>query len=153
MNKAFVREPEPSVECCPRCGSPGQPVRRETMQAYLPAEKLTMVADPANFCPSPKCDVAYFDVFERVVLAADLSRPAYPKDPNAPICACFGLTRADIQQDAREGVVARVKAIIERANSPEARCWQTAANGQPCVAELQKCYLQCRNKTATPDRP
>jgi hypothetical protein len=88
--------------------------------------------------------VAYFDVFERLVLAADLQRPAYPKDPVAPICACFGLTQADIEQDVREGVATRTKAALDRANSAEARCSETAANGQPCVGYVQKYYLWCR---------
>ena len=43
-----------------------------------------------------------------------------------------------------EGVVTRVKAILEKAESPEARCSQMAANGQPCVAYVQKYYMQCR---------
>jgi NAD(P)H-nitrite reductase large subunit len=88
--------------------------------------------------------VAYFDSFERVVLAADLKRPVYPKDPNAPICACFGLTRAEIEQDVREGAVTRTKAVLARAKCPEARCTQMAANGRPCVAFVQKYYMRCR---------
>jgi hypothetical protein len=115
------------------------------MQSYLSSEKSQTVTDPANFCPSPLCDVAYFDAFERVVLVGDLIKPVYPKDPDAPICACFGLTRHDIEQDVREGVVTRVKAVLEKANSPEARCAQTAANGQPCTAYVQRYYMQCRN--------
>jgi hypothetical protein len=147
MNKAFVREPDLTADLCPRCGSQGQPVGRETIQAYVAAEKIKSVADPANFCPSPLCDVVYFDAFERTLLAGDLDRPVYPKTPDAPICACFGLTRADIERDASEGVVARVRAIIEKAKSPEARCRQLAANGRPCIAEVQKYYMQCKNQT------
>lgn len=144
MNKAFVREPDQTADYCPRCGSKGEPVGRETIASYLPAGKAPMVSDPANFCPSPQCDVAYFDAFERVIVAAELSRPVYPKDPDAPICACFGLTRQDIEQDVSEGVVTCVKAIIEKANSPDARCHQLAANGQSCIAYVQKYYMQCK---------
>jgi hypothetical protein len=144
MNKAFVREADHDGEYCPRCGSKGQQVGRETIQSYLPHGTTPTVTDPANFCPSPQCEVVYFDAFERVMLAGDLSRPVYPKDPDAPLCACFGLTRQDIEEDVREGVVARVKAIIEKAQLPEARCSQMAANGQPCVAYVQKYYLRCR---------
>jgi hypothetical protein len=144
MNKAFVREPDQTVDYCPRCGSKGQQVHRETIQAYLPTGKAPTVSDPANFCPSPHCDVVYFDAFERILLTGDLNRPVYPKDPDAPICACFGLTRQDIEADISEGVVTRVKAIIEKAKSPEARCSQLAADGQPCVASVQKYYFQCR---------
>ena len=78
------------------------------------------------------------------MVTSDLNRPVYPKDPDAPICACFGLTRHDIEADVREGVVIRVKAIIEKAKSSEARCYQMAANSQPCVAYVQKYYMQCR---------
>jgi hypothetical protein len=144
MNKAFVREPDQTADFCPRCGSQGQPVGRETMQSYLDKGQITKVADPANFCRSPKCDVVYFDSFERVVLSGDLERPVYPKDPDAPICACFGLTRADIEQDVREGVTTRTKAVLEKAKSSEARCRQRAANGQSCVAYVQRYFMLCR---------
>mgnify|MGYP000884128081 CR=1 FL=1 len=144
MNKAFVREPDQTVDYCPRCGSQGQPVGGATLQAWLPGETSRRVSDPASFCPSPQCEVVYFDAFERVVLTTDLDRPVYPKDPNAPICECFGLTCDDIEQDVREGTVRRVKAILEKANSPEACCIRKAANGRSCVAFVQKYYLQCR---------
>jgi hypothetical protein len=144
MNKAFVREPDSTADYCPRCGSKGQPVHAETIQAYLSADRNATLSDPANFCPSPQCNVAYFDTFERVIMTDELVRPIYPKDPDAPICACFGLTREDIEQDVREGVVTRVKAILQKANSPEARCAQMAANGQSCVAYVQKYYMQYR---------
>ena len=144
MNKAFVREPDQDADYCPRCGSKGQQVGRETVRQYVPGAKAQAVADPANFCPAPQCDVVYFDAFERVILTGDLSRPVYPKDPDAPICACFGFTRRDIEQDISEGVVTRVKAILAKAKSPAARCAQLAANGQSCVAYVQKYYMQCR---------
>jgi hypothetical protein len=144
MNKAFVREPDHTAEYCPRCGSKGEPVARTTLASYVAVEKLARVADPANFCPSPQCEVAYFDGFERVLLTTDLQRPVYPKDPSAPICACFGLTREDIEQDVREGVVTRTKAVLEKAKSPKARCSEMAANGRPCVSFVQKYYMQCR---------
>jgi hypothetical protein len=150
MNKAFIREPDQTADYCPRCGAKGEPVGRETVRHYLPEGKTPTVADPANFCPSPQCNVAYFDSFERVVLTSELSRPVYPKDPDAPICACFGLTRQDIEVDVREGVVTRVKAIIEKAKSSEARCAQLAANGQPCIAYVQKYYMQCRQGKSSP---
>jgi hypothetical protein len=144
MNKAFVREPEQTADYCPRCGSKGEPVARETVQSYLPDGKSPVVADPANFCPAAQCDVVYFDAFERVIVTAELTKPVYPKDPDAPLCACFGLTRHDIEQDVDEGVVTRVKAILEKAKLPDARCARMAANGQPCIAYVQKCYMQCR---------
>ena len=143
MNKAFIREPDGTADYCPRCGSKGEPVRGETLKSYLTDEQRQMVAEPAAFCPSPKCQVVYFDSFERTVLAADIQRPVYPKDPAAPVCACFGLTREDIEREVQEGVKTRVQAIIEKAKSPDACCRRMAANGKSCIAHVQKYYLQC----------
>ena len=146
MNKAFVREPDSTVEYCPRCGAKGEPVGSKTLAAHLTESQRGRLSDPANFCPSPQCVVAYFDSFERAVLADDLPRPVYPKDPEAPICACLGLTRADIEQDVREGVTTRTKAALAKAKSPDARCVEAAANGRPCIAYVQKYFMQCREK-------
>jgi hypothetical protein len=146
MNKAFVREPDQTDDYCPRCGSKGETVGGEALKSYLSDEQRRGLAEPVNFCPSPQCRVVYFDGLERTVLASALERPVYPKDPTAPICACFGLTEADIEQDIAEGVVTRTKATVEKAKSAAARCSQLAANGQACVAFVQKYYMQCRNR-------
>jgi len=144
VNKAFVREPDGRVEYCPRCGSAGEAVGRATVRAHVPAGVETRVAELANFCPAPQCAVAYFDVFERVILASELLQPVYPKDPDAPLCACFGLTRSDIEQDIREGGVARTRSVIERAQSSDARCSELAANGRPCTAHVQRYFIKVK---------
>ena len=126
MNKAFVREPEHTADYCPRCGSKGDAVGVEALKSYLTDEQRRGLAEPVNFCPSPKCGVAYFDGLERVVMASELARPVYPKDPTAPICACFGLTRQDIEQDVR------------RASLPEPRrCWKRPNLPRPVVPRWQ----------------
>ena len=145
MNKAFVREPDHTGDYCPRCGSQGEQVGAGVLNCYLTDEQRRTLAEPASFCPSPQCGVAYFDGLERYVLATDLSRPVYPKDPAAPVCACFGLTRQDIEQDVDEGVVTCTRAVVEKAKSPAARCSLTSANGRSCVAYVQKYYMECRN--------
>jgi hypothetical protein len=146
MNKAFVREPDAGAEYCPRCGSKGEPVGADTLATQLPPEHRAQIAASANFCPAAQCEVVYFDSFERVVTAGQLPRPVYPKDQAAPICACFGLTREDIEQDVAEGAPTRTRALLEKAKSPQARCRELAANGQSCVAYVQKCYMQCLNR-------
>lgn len=145
MNKAFVREPDDTSPYCPRCGAKGDVVGSETLRAWLSEEQRKGLAVPAYFCPTPQCEVAYFDAFEHFLLASTLSRPVYPKDPDAPICGCFGLTRDDIEQDVREGVTTRLKTLLGKAASPAARCAQLAANGHSCVAQVRKYYLQCRD--------
>lgn len=147
MNKAFVREPDNhGMAHCPRCGSLGVAVGRETLAAFLLPEALTAVAESAFFCPYPTCEIVYFDVFERSVGTSSIRKAIYPKDPNAPICGCFGLTRDDIDQDVRDGGVARCRELIAKARSPAARCSIMAADGQSCVPEVQRCFMKTRQR-------
>ncbi|MBX3411828.1 MAG: hypothetical protein KF708_03855 [Pirellulales bacterium] len=145
MNKAFVREPDETAACrCPQCDSPGLAVGPETLAAQLGAEGRTAVAESAFYCPYPRCEVAYFDAFERVVPVDRLRFPAYPKDPTAPVCPCFGLTTDDIEQDVREGVVTRVRGVVDKSKTAEACCRQKSPTGQSCVAEVQRYYMRFR---------
>jgi hypothetical protein len=120
------------------------PVYRQTLEAHLEPEVREHLTESACFCPLPQCTVVYFDLFDRTVEEGAVKGPVYPKDPSAPICACFGLTRDDIEQDLREGSVARTRACIDKAKSPEARCTVASPSGQSCVAEVQRYYMARR---------
>ena len=137
MNKAFTREPDDNGQrYCPRCGSLGTTV----MTAWKPWQagcKSTNaagvhLAEPAYFCPFARCDVVYFDEFERVVATSELAHPVYPKDQDAPLCGCFGLTRDDVEQDLREGGATRVRALLAKSKSPECPVPNTLAQ-QPML--------------------
>jgi hypothetical protein len=148
MNKAFVREPEDTGQRhCPRCGSLAVLATVEAVREHLSAEALANISEIAWFCPFPRCEVAYFDPFERVATIEQLTQPVWPKDPDAPLCSCFGLTRDDIEQDIREGVVTRVRATVEKAKTPEARCHTLAADGHSCVGEVQRYYMKLRQSS------
>ena len=144
MNKAFVREQDSDIRHCPRCGSLGQSVGSETLNHWLPADTRDELGDRAMYCPLASCPTAYFDQFERMVGVAQLQRLPWPKSMDAPLCTCFGLTADDIDADIDEGGVDRVRAVVERSKTPEARCQTLAANGQCCVAEVQRYYFKHR---------
>ena len=152
MNKAFVREQDSTEGRCPKCGSPGTVVFQETLQAHLPSEALENLTDSAFFCAQPRCSVVYFDLFDRVIEESAVKTPVYPKNPEAPLCACFGLTCEDVEQDIREGVVTRTRACVERARvqqtgALEARCAIASPSGQSCVAEVQRYYMKRRSES------
>ncbi len=148
MNKAFVREPDDTgARYCPRCGSLGAPVAVETLAAQLDSAAQAELADAAYYCPFPKCAVAYFDQFERTIDADRLKRPAYPKDPAAPICNCFNFTTADIDADVNENSVSRVKALLAKSKSPEAHCLTAQPDGRSCAAEAQRYYMRIRSNS------
>jgi len=146
MNKAFVRDAEPTVDRCPRCGSIGQPVGSVTLDAFVRPEDRAQLGETACFCPSETCPVAYFDAFERLVTTKQLVKHVYPKDPDAPICGCFGFGREEIEADVREGVATRTRALIERAKSPDAHCSKMAPNGQSCVPAVQRYFMKFRQR-------
>ena len=104
MNKAFVREPDDTGQLhCPVCGSLGIAVGRQTWELHVRPEAVGGLAESAFFCPFARCEVVYFDMFERRITTDQALHGIYPKDPQAPICGCFGLTAEDVEADIREG--------------------------------------------------
>jgi hypothetical protein len=145
MNKAFVREPDDTGQLnCPVCGSLGIAVTSATWQAHVADDSAASVAESAFFCPYDKCDIVYFDMFERTIRTDALRHGVYPKDPRAPLCGCFGLTADDIDADVRENGVTRVRALLEKTKSPEAHCRTMSASGQSCVGDVQRYYMKQR---------
>ena len=150
MNKAFIKEPDDTGQRhCPRCGSLGTAVQLETLQAHLTPEALRNLSDAAYFCPYPRCDVVYFDAFDRQATTDVLLHGVYPKDREAPMCGCFGLTEEDVEQDIREGGATRVRELLAKAKSPDARCTVRSASGQCCVPEVQRYFMKLRGASAT----
>lgn len=145
MNKAFVRESDDGPTRCPQCGTAGISVRGETLAAQISATARQRVSDAAFFCGHESCPVVYFDAFGGTVLRDEFAAPIAGKDWHAPLCACFGLTREDVEADVSEGGVTRTKAAVLRAQSEEARCQTRAPNGQSCLSAVQGYYLKCRN--------
>jgi hypothetical protein len=150
VNKAFVREPDDNGQRhCPRCGSIGVAVAAETLAAHLSAAACEALGEPAFYCPFSRCGIAYFDLFDRVATVEALHDAAYPKDPTAPLCRCFGLTIDDVEEDIRQGGVQRIRAVVERAKTAEARCHVASPDGRCCVPEVQRYYFRAREKQPT----
>lgn len=147
MNKAFVRESDDTEIRCPLCGTAGERVPEPALQTYLAPEVRQRLGNSVYFCETPTCKAVYFDAVEDFISVDEVLKPVYPKDPDAPMCACFGLTRDDIEQDLAEGFPRRVREIVAKAKTDEARCSEKAASGRSCVAEVQKYYLRRWSKS------
>lgn len=143
MSKAFVREPEFDGRAyCPACGSLGTAVNAATLDSHVQSQSRSALGDTAWYCNLANCNVAYFDLFERSVSVSHLRSPVYPKDPAAPICACFGFTVADIEADVDDGAPTRIRALLAQSQSEHARCATLAADGRCCMREVQRLYLR-----------
>ena len=142
MNKAFVREPEFDGKAyCPKCGSLGAAVNAVTLDQHVQQPIRSRLGDAAWFCGFPKCDIAYFDLFESSVSVNELKAPVYPKDADAPICACFGFTVEDLEADVADGTPTRIRELLARSKSSDANCRLLAADGQCCMREVQRLYM------------
>jgi len=147
MNKAFVREPEFDGRAfCPRCGTLGVPVETGPLDTHIRPEHRAKMHDAAWFCGFARCDVAYFNLYDAVVLMNELKGPVYPHDPDAPICACFGLTYDDVEADARGGQPTRIRELLAKSKSGAAQCHTLAADGRSCMSAVQELYMRLRSR-------
>ena len=149
MNKAFCREPDETRPArCPACGNEGLVVSADTRAAHVTAAAAGQLGEPVAFCGTDTCDVAYFDLLERVVPVAEARGLPWPKDPGGTLCACFGLTADDVDADIVAGSVERVRDVVRRAGQPGAECGLRAADGRSCTARVQRYFLRRRAELA-----
>ena len=143
MNKAFVREPEFDGRAyCPQCKSLGTEVKGPTLDVHVKKQPRSRMGDTAWFCDFSRCDVAYFDLFERFVSVDELNSTVYPKDSAAPICACFGFTLDDIEADTLLDKPVRIRELLTKSKSSDAQCTTLAADGRCCMREVQRLYMK-----------
>jgi hypothetical protein len=144
MNKAFVRESDSTDVLCPRCGAAGAEALSTAVASHVPEELRRSLAATVFFCATPSCPIAYFDSLEGSVAASELVRPVCPKDPAAPLCACFGLTRDDVAADVDEGTPKRIRELLAKSKSPAAHCETASPTGRSCLPEVQRYYFKLR---------
>jgi len=147
MNKAFVREPDDDGRRhCPRCESLGVPVQSGPLDRHVRPEVRSRIGGAAWFCSYPPCAVAYFDGFLSQIAVDELLHPVYPKDPDATLCECFGFSQAEIDADLDEGTPVRIRALLQRSQSSEARCASHAPDGRCCLTEIKRIYMKERER-------
>lgn len=143
MNKAFTREPDLDGRVyCPRCRTLGNPVIRTTLDHHVNEQSRQGLGDAAWFCDFDRCDIVYFDQFDRSVTISELQSAVYPKDPAAPICACFGFTLEDIEADVEQGTPERIRELLARSQCSDAQCQTLAVDGRCCMREVQRIYMK-----------
>lgn len=112
------------------------------MDTHIQESVRSRMADSAWYCGHADCDVVYFNMFEQFVLVNELRTPVYPYDIDAPICACFGLTWEDVDADSRDNTPLRIRQLLTKSKSSDARCQLLAVDGQCCIRDVQQLYLK-----------
>ena len=139
MYKADIKEPDSSLPPrCPRCNADGLQVGSTTLKAHLASEAAESLGEPAFWCATNDCPVAYFDLFERSVDCKASHGLYWPKDPAGPLCCCYGLTADEVDADIAEQVPSRVRAVVQKAGLPDAACTTKSPDGLSCVARVQR---------------
>ena len=113
-----------------------------TLEAQLPPDLRAPLGGTAFFCVNPGCPTGYFNAWGAAVPAERLASRAWPKDPEAPICPCFGITADEIASDARDGKKERVRDLVERAKGAEARCRERCPDGRPCIPRVLRHFRE-----------
>jgi hypothetical protein len=147
MNKAFVREPDFERHTyCPKCGTISQHVWSGPLDHHVRPESRSKLGDDAWYCPNAHCEVAYFQPEGATIAVEELNDEVYPYDLDAPICACFGLTYDDVEADVAEGTPTRLRELLAKSKTPEARCAMLAVDGRCCLPVAQELYMRLKSK-------
>ena len=146
MNKAFVKEIDADARVlCPQCGAMGIAVGKGPLDTHVGAEARSRISDSAWCCGNSDCSVVYFNLFDQTVNVDELKQPVYPYDLDSAICPCFGFTYDDVDCDSRDTVPHRIRELVAKSKSPDARCQALAVDGQCCLREVQLLYLKLKS--------
>ncbi len=140
MSRAFIRDPEPGEPLCPGCRTPGDEVGPPTLEAQLAPEARTRLSGSVFYCVNPGCRTAYFNSWGAQVPTGSLASTTYPKDPEGPICPCFGITSTEVIAEARDGRKDRIRDLMERSKGPGARCRELCPDGRPCLPRVLRLF-------------
>ncbi len=147
MSRAFLREADAPEPRCPEpagCGGRGVSVTEFTLRAHVGEEAVRELRGELFLCPDPHCDVAYFDAAHGRLTVDRLRAHGWPKDPDAPVCPCVGVTENDVEDFARDGRTDLMRAFLARTEGPEARCLARRLDGQSCVTDARRIFLAAR---------
>ena len=125
---------------CRQCGSEGQPVDRNTIDALLKAESLSQVTGcQYAFCETPSCPVVYSAADGSQLTKEHVRVRVGLKETEDPVlaCYCFHVTermiREETQQTGRSSASARIRAEVKKGNC---RCEMENPSGLCCLREV-----------------
>jgi hypothetical protein len=119
---------------CPRNGREYRQVPINTVRLHLNQPWQWQPQAHYYYCTDPACPVIYFADDDSVLEQADLRTPVGLKDPSpeAQICYCFGVTRAESRDPA-------IRAYVEeQTRQGHCACEIRNPSGRCCLADFPK---------------
>lgn len=121
--------PREARQRCPENGLSYPPVSRQTILQHLAHPwRESLPEQTYYFCEDPDCTVVYFGADGSTLTEKDLRTSVGIKSqsPDAPVCYCFGVSRADAldDPDARAFVIeqTRLGMCACETRNPAGRC-------------------------------
>ncbi|ABS25757.1 copper chaperone Copz family protein [Anaeromyxobacter sp. Fw109-5] len=143
---AIARTRASGEKACPRCGEVGRVVGDETIQTILkPGHAEGLLAVERRFCKTAGCSVLYYGADGRVVEkeAASVRVGVKETDDPAPLCYCFGFSRADVRRQVAErgdsDIPARITAEVR---AGRCSCEVTNPSGTCCLGDVNEAVAE-----------
>ncbi len=139
---------------CPQCGKKGKSVSTLTVKSLVRDHTSVSTTVSYTFCRTPECDVVYFardHVFRKPDLKVRVGLKEH--EDTAPLCYCFGYTRAGILQDiqvhGRTEILERVKAEVQAALCA---CEVKNPSGDCCLGDIVRAIRGAEGRSAQSQR-
>ena len=128
-----------AARCCPRSGSPGKAVPRQTIEALLTAPALVRLpAGEYRFCPDAHCPVVYFGA-DSVFTTEDVRVTVWQKRPfgDRQICYCFDESEASLRAEIEaNGHSSAAERIREHIAASRCACEVRNPRGSCCLGDV-----------------
>jgi hypothetical protein len=147
---------EKPVSACAACGAIGRPVSTLTLKHMVKPQFLAMVTKPGfRFCGSPNCDVVYYHSDGEQLNKTNLRILVGVKEaeePAAPLCYCFGFTRAMLVEElCQDGDSQMPRQISEEVKAGNCACTARNPQGSCCLGNIAaaiKMWQRMRSQTS-----
>jgi hypothetical protein len=130
----------PRIVKCPGCGGAGRAVLSRTLKHMVEPQFLAIVTKPGFFfCTSPDCEVVYFHPDGEQLRKVDVRVRVGLKetDDSAPLCYCFGFTRAILFQELRTAGQSQIpKLVSAELKAGNCACEVRNPQGSCCLGNI-----------------
>jgi len=143
---------------CPRCHQPGRPVPVKTVRAMVLPEVLAVLKEAGSysFCPTPNCEVVYFNNVTGETICQDAVRVSVfqkSTDPKRLVCYCFGYTVEAVESEVRaHGVSSILEDIKAKCAKGLNDCERNNPQGTCCLGNVQQ-LVQAAGDRSGPAQP
>ncbi|MDH5544552.1 MAG: hypothetical protein OEZ43_03100 [Gammaproteobacteria bacterium] len=140
MSDCCSSERDTKKAACPGCGQQGARVKDVTLRHQL-VYPLSRDIDEQHvyfFCATESCNVVYYEADGKQYHQNQVRTPVGQKShsPDALVCYCFGISRAQIQKDRDDGVSNARDFVQLQTKAKLCACVERNPSGKCCLSDF-----------------